>query len=181
MWTAWNILPSRPLQKGYSAWAIGCWASLHRPTSLQVLKMLSAAVSMQIFLLPCLWLCRPACAWVCTAEVALALPKSVGRLSRTLERQPAIQSLTMRQSTDSIVPAILVFGASGTAGSAVCEAIRRTSPKTRIYGFVRDKDKAQVTRQIHALFNRWSDSCDSSHSLRPPRHLLALHACKPGL
>jgi hypothetical protein len=86
---------------------------------------------------------------------APAFVPPLGRRIGTFGRGPEAQSLTTCQTTlegqRPVIPAVLVFGASGTCGSAVCEAIRRESPETRVYGFVRDGEKARVSAPADQL------------------------------
>lgn len=77
---------------------------------------------------------------------------------------------------------VIVFGATGTCGSAVCNALLERDPATSVYAFVRDGNAAQaiLPPQVELLLGDMSDASAVAEAMARSRAKSVFLACRNG-
>ena len=106
--------------------------------------------------------------------------------ARVLRRGPAALN-TLRQGPKPSelcmgTGSIIVFGATGTCGSAVCKALLERDPATRVYAFVRDDSAARAVLppQVELILGDMSDASAVADAMARSRAKSVFLACRNG-
>jgi hypothetical protein len=113
-------------------------------------------------------------------------PAAAALGARVLRRGPGARS-TLRQGPESSEicmgsGSIIVFGATGACGSAVCNALLERDPATRVYAFVRDDTAARAVLppQVELILGDMSDASAVADAMARSRAKSVFLACRNG-
>ena len=111
------------------------------------------------------------------AAFLIGSPAAAPLGARVLSSGPAALS-TLRMCSGSII----VFGATGACGSAVCNALIERDPATSVYAFVRDGSAARalLPPQVKLLLGDMSDASAVANALARSRAKSVFLACGNG-
>ena len=94
----------------------------------------------------------------------------------------ARHAIVMQGPADDAAPRVLVFGAAGTCGRAVCESLcAREGPSApRVFAFVRDAAKVQLPDAVEVIHGDMGDAVAMAEAFSASNARLVFLACSNG-
>ena len=91
-------------------------------------------------------------------------------------------AIVMQGPADDAAPRVLVFGAAGTCGRAVCESLcAREGPSApRVFAFVRDAAKVQLPDAVEVIHGDMGDAAAVAEAFSASEARLVFLACSNG-
>ena len=91
-------------------------------------------------------------------------------------------AIVMQGPADDAAPRVLVFGAAGTCGSAVCESLcAREGPSApRVFAFVCDVAKVQLPDAVEVIHGDMGDAVAMAEAFSASNARLVFLACSNG-